>query len=142
MGFALFLSFRIRVSKWCDAPALYHILMCKYICNSNIWYERSTKGAFDTLLLLEKPNEAPSHGYFLEHLLPDYNMADCRFVPKGQGNICFPFPYCLDIGIAPCRAGLYYGNIFISAFPYWLIIFGSPVWFRLIRNAGVAIWVI
>ena len=40
----------IRVSKGCDAPALYHILMCKLICNNNIWYERSTKGAFDTLI--------------------------------------------------------------------------------------------
>ncbi len=42
------------MSKGCDAPALYHILMCKYICNSNIWYERSAKGAFDTLIILGK----------------------------------------------------------------------------------------
>ena len=42
----------IRAPKGCDAPALCHILMCKLICNSNIWYERSTKGAFDTLIIV------------------------------------------------------------------------------------------
>ena len=44
----------IRVPKGCGAPALYHILMCKLICNNNIWYERSTKGAFDTLIVIWK----------------------------------------------------------------------------------------
>ena len=28
--------------------------MCKLICNNNIWYERSTKGAFDTLIFLRE----------------------------------------------------------------------------------------
>ena len=47
-----YLKLMIRVSKGCDAPALYHILMCKLICNNNIWYERSTKSAFNTLIKL------------------------------------------------------------------------------------------
>ena len=37
----------------CDSPTLYHILMGRQACNSNIWYECSAKGAFDTLILYE-----------------------------------------------------------------------------------------
>ncbi len=52
MEYISFFDYGIRVSKGCAAFALYHILMCKLICNSNIWYERSTKGAFDTRITM------------------------------------------------------------------------------------------
>ena len=36
----------------CAAPALYHIVICKSICNRTIWYGRCTKGAFNTLITI------------------------------------------------------------------------------------------
>ncbi len=45
------LSIMVRALKGCVAPALYHILACKFICNNNIWYGRNAKGVFGTLIL-------------------------------------------------------------------------------------------
>ncbi len=41
----------IRMPKGCAAPALSHLLKCKFICNDNRWDERCTKDAFGILII-------------------------------------------------------------------------------------------